>query len=156
MLASPFKLAVLGIAVLFCTDVCAHDDGPRENDLCEVCEADTTLPMGPLILGSMGAVVVVVGAGFGWQAYEENEDFNTAGTGDQAGTYPLATDALADDIETHALVANILMFSGSAMILGGILWWLLDDDGDERRKQTATAHWRPRVGPRGAGIAVSF
>ncbi len=117
---------------------------------------DTKLPMGPILLGSMGAVLVVVGAGFGWQSYQENEDFNK----EQNGVHTFATEDLADDIEKHTLAANILMFGGTAVVAASILWLLLDDDYKTETKGEAQgdleAKWRPVLGPGRAGMTVEF
>ena len=117
--------------------------------------ADSEFPFGPIVMGSYGLVTVALGAGFGVQAYQENEDFNKKVNGE----YPNATHSLADDIKLHSIVANVLMFSGAAVALGGILWWILDDDyhrGKARRKRTAALMWRPMIGPVHASVVLEF
>ncbi len=125
-------------------------------------EADTQLPVGPLILGSFGLATVAVGAGFGWQAWEENDDFNEKAESLPTGgnpVYPNATDKLADDIKTHSIVANVLMFGGTAVVIGSLLWWLLDDDYDsesEAEVELSSAKLRPMLGPNQASLTIEF
>ncbi|MCP4674478.1 MAG: hypothetical protein GY854_02965 [Deltaproteobacteria bacterium] len=124
------------------------DEGPAK--------AETKLPMGPLLLGGFGVVTLAVGAGFAWQAWEENDDFNKK---DVDGKYSLASDKLADDIEKHSIVANILMFGGTAVVAASLLWWLLDDDYDsntESKEELEVAKWRPIIGPGQAGLTIDF
>jgi hypothetical protein len=113
------------------------------------------LPIGPILMGSYGLVTIAMGAGFGLQAYQENEDFNK----EEDGQYPLASESLADDITAHSIAANVLMFSGLAVVLGGILWWALDDDYHSKRakkEQKAALRLRPLIGPTQTGVAAAF
>ncbi|MCP4603987.1 MAG: hypothetical protein GY847_26275 [Proteobacteria bacterium] len=126
-------------------------------------DVDTKLPIAQILLGSFGIVTIAVGAGFGWQAWEERENFNEKEEFSTGGNlvYPLATDELADDIETHALVANILMFGGTAVVIGSILWWILDDKYDKESskkhgKDSSQAKWHPQVRPGRAGLTIEF
>lgn len=121
-------------------------------------KVETKLPIGPILLGSLGVTTLVVGAGLGWQVYEENKDFN-----DKAddGTYPLATDKLADGIETHSIVADVFMFGGLAIVIGSVLWWLIDDDYDlesdsVEKGELSDARWRPEIGLGQANLTIEF
>jgi hypothetical protein len=108
---------------------------------------DTSLPMGPILLGSFGVVTVAVGAGLGWQADQENDDFDKT-----------PTTSLADDVETHALVADILMFGGGALVAGSVLWWLLSDDDEPapEKVEASAARVTPVVGPGQVGLTAEF
>jgi hypothetical protein len=118
-------------------------------------EVDTDLPVGPLLLGSFGLAMVAVGAGFGWQADQEYEDWETARkTGDPLGEM----DELADDVKAHSVTANVLMFSGAAVAAIGVIWLIFagGDEDDNGPGQAETALLEPSVGPDRAGLVVHF
>ncbi len=127
-------------------------------------DIDTKLPIGPILLGSFGVAVIALGAGFGWQAWEENDDFNKKDEKSSQGgnpVYPLATDDLADDIKAHAIIANVLLFGGTAVVIGSVLWWILDDDYDqvtetEGELELSKVKWRPEIGPGTVGLKIEF
>jgi hypothetical protein len=146
---------VMVSALLLIPGVLSAKKPPLDQDEATPRDGETGLPLGPLLLGSYGLVAVAFGAGFGWQAYQENEDFNTR----VDGSYPYATDALADDIRKHAIAADVLMFSGAAAVIGGLVWWLVDDDYDKpgkKNKETTSARWRPVIGPAHASVTFEF
>jgi hypothetical protein len=148
------SMAMVSALLLF-PGVLPAEERPLIQDEATPPGGDTRLPVGPMLLGSYGIVAVAFGAGFGWQAYQENEDFNTR----VDDGYPYATDALADDIRKHAIAADILMFSGAAAAIGGLVWWLVDDDYDKPRKKNkerTSAGWRPMIGPAHASVTFEF
>jgi hypothetical protein len=118
-------------------------------------EVDTDLPMGPILLGSFGLVLVGVGAGFGWQAHEEHEDWDEARkAGDPTGEM----DELADDVKAHSIAANVLMFGGAGIAAVSLILLLVrgGDDEAEGGGEPTTASWRPTLGPGQAGLSVRF
>jgi hypothetical protein len=118
-------------------------------------EVDTDLPMGPILLGSFGLVLVGVGAGFGWQASEEHEDWEDARkAGDPAGEM----DELADDVQAHSIAANVLMFGGAGIAAVSLILLLVSggDDDREAAQETASVAWRPELGPAHVGLAARF
>ena len=117
----------------------------------------TRFPVGPVILGSFGVVMVAVGAGFGWQADQDYDKYNTF----RDNHYPNATEDLKSDIETYSTVANALMFSGLGVIVASVIWGVTEGvvrkkqrEKKERERQSAT--WRPLIGPTQAGVTVAF
>jgi S-formylglutathione hydrolase FrmB len=117
----------------------------------------TNFPVGPVILGSYGLVMIAVGAGFGWQADQEYEKYNTF----ENNYYPYATEELADDIETYSTVANVLMFTGLGVAVGSVIWGVVEGVvKKKKRKQEAdarlSAKWRPVLAPTQAGVTVDF
>jgi hypothetical protein len=115
-------------------------------------DVDTDLPIGPLLLGSFGLTMVAVGAGFGWQADQEYEDWDEARkAGDPLGEM----DGLADDVKAHSIAANVLMFGGAGVAAVSVIWLLLSGGDDEEEGQGAVA-WRPAVGAGRAGLLVQF
>ena len=145
-------------------DVGVEDETPAEVDA-EAAEeeeatdkpkTDTKLPVGPIILGSLGAVVTLVGAGVGWQADEEYDLYNTQ----IDNGYPNASEALIDDIQLHTAVANGLMITGAVIMVGAVVWGVVDWVMGKKKKESAEAalavKWRPVVGPTQAGAVVTF
>lgn len=156
---------IIGV-VLPCVTAHAQDATVEQEDE-RAFEVETNMPVGPILLGSFGLVTVALGASFGWQAWNENDDFNfksepmqnTDGSVGGNLVYPNATKDLANDIETHALVANILMFGGAAVVIGSVLWWLFDPKyHKEKESSTAleTAKWSPTVGAGRVGLIIEF
>ena len=99
-------------------------------------------------MGSMGVVAIAVGAGFGWQASEEYDNYNET-----------PSEKLADDVESHSVAANVLIFGGVATVIGGAVWWWLwskDMSDDDSKEDTARLRWRPEVGVARAGASVEF
>jgi len=158
------SLGVLGVTValalvLACPAALAReglDPGTGDETRALRLETDTRLPMGPILLGGFSLVLVATGAGFGWQASEERDDWKVAQTDPAYAADPEAgqanVDDLADDVRAHSIAANVLMFSGAAMAAVSILWWLLRDDPEE---EPATA-WRASFGPGCTSLEVRF
>ncbi len=120
-------------------------------------DVTSSFPVGPVILGAYGVVVIAVGAGFGWQADQEYDSYNTF----ENNYYPNATEELADDIETHAKVANILMFSGLGIVVGSVIWGVVEGVAKKKKREKAkeerlSAKWRPLLSPTHAGVTVDF
>ena len=124
----------------------ASADGQQNGELYE--DADTELPVGPLLVGGLGATMIAVGAGFGWQADQEYDEYKSS---------PSA--GLADDVENHALTANLLMFSGGAVVLVSVIWWLFslgDNEESDTTFQLSISSWTPVYAPRRIGLSVTF
>jgi len=118
-------------------------------------DVDTDLPIGPLLLGSFGVALVAVGAGFGWQAKQEHDNWTEArDAGDPMGQM----DELADDVKAHSITANVLMFSGAGLAVISVIWLLVggDDEEGDGAGEEQTASWSPQVGPGNAGLIVQF
>ena len=106
----------------------------------------TTPSVGPLLLGGLGVAMVAVGVGFGWEADQEYDNYNDNPSG-----------SLADDVENHALAANILMFGGGAVIVSSFVWWLFARrNHKERGEPHLSTSWRMDLGPRRAGLTLKF
>lgn len=160
------SLEVSGVAValalvLACPTVLAGeelDPGAGGGNAPPRLESDTRLPMGPILLGGFSLVLVATGAGFGWQASQEHDDWKAARTDPAYASDPEAgqtnVDDLADDVETHSITANVLMFSGAALAAVSILWLVLRDDREDE-PATRTA-WRAGFGPGFTSLEVSF
>jgi len=123
------------------------DPGPPELDV------DTGLPVGPIILGSMSLAVIAVGAGFGWQADQEFDRWKEArDSGDAA-----ATKRLADDVDTHSIAANVLLFGGVALAATSVIWWLVSGGDDEEEPDGETsASFQVALGPGQASLTLEF
>jgi hypothetical protein len=119
-------------------------------------DVDTDLPLGPILVGSFGVVLVAVGAGFGWQADQEHEDWDAAR---KAGDPEGQMDGLSDDVRAHSIAANVLMFSGAGIAALSLIWLLVsggDDDEPGGQGEVATALWRPELGPGRVGLSLQF
>ena len=125
-------------------------------------EVDTDLPMGPILLGSFSLVIVAVGAGFGWQADQEHDDWKAAKSDPMYAAEPEAgqerVDALADDVRKHSIAANTLMFGGLALLASSVIWWIVDAGGDEEESSDdgGAVAWYPAVGPGQASLGITF
>jgi len=137
----PFLAALLSLSLVLALPGVARAEEPAP-------PAEPSLPVGPLLLGGVSLATLAVGLGVGRMADDEYEDFNA----DDDGTPP--TNAQADDIETHALVANVLLFGGAALAAGSLLWWLLDDDDEDR--PAAKVEVEARLAPNGGELVVTF
>ena len=133
----------------------AQETDPFANASNPGLEVDTDLQMGPILLGSFSVVAIGVGAGFGWQADQEYDDWKSAqsaGDGDEM-------DALSDDVHKHSTAANILIFGGLAGVATAVLWFIVartSDDDENEGSVEMTARWRPVIGPGRAGLSVRF
>ena len=133
----------------------AQESDPFANASRPGLDVDTDLQMGPILLGSFSVVAIGVGAGFGWQAdqeYDDWKDAQSAGDGDEM-------DDLSDDVHTHSLAANILIFGGLAGVATSILWFIVasaSDDDENGASVGMTARWRPVIGPGQAGLSLRF
>jgi len=149
---------ILILAVInWCGAARADDERPLEASTAgPELEVDTDLPVGPLLLGSFGLVLVGVGAGFGWQAKQEHDNWQEArDSGDPMGEM----DGLADDVKAHSITANVLMFSGAGLAAISLIWWLAGGDDDEEgggEGEIATARWTPLFEPGQAAVVVQF
>jgi hypothetical protein len=152
------KTGVVGVVVLVIFTWCGvarAQDGPAlgADPAGPELEVDTDLPVGPLLLGGFGLTLVAVGAGFGWQAKQEHDDWQDArDAGDPMGEMG----ALADDVQAHSITANVLMFSGAGLVAISVIWWLVGGDDDEGESSDAVALWHPQLGPGQAGLVVQF
>jgi hypothetical protein len=99
-------------------------------------------------------VIVVIGAGVGWQADQEYDFYNEK----RNNYYPNATNELADDIKKHATAANALMITGLVVVAGSVVWGIVEGVANKKKREKAeqTAKWRPTVKPNGTGITVTF
>ena len=133
----------------------AQESGSFANASSPELEVDTDLHMGPILLGSFSIVAIGVGAGFGWQAdqeYDDWKDAQSAGDGDEM-------DDLSDDVHKHSVAANILIFGGLAGLATGVLWFIVaraSDDDEDEASVGMTARWRPSIGPGHAGLSLEF
>lgn len=158
------RICVVMMVVVHSVSVFAgeHDVTSRGDPLPTGQNTENKLPIGPIFLGSFGAVTAVVGACFGWQSWEENDKYNTKGP-EMNGqpVYPNATDDLADKIKAHSIAANALLFGGTAIVIGSVLWWLLDPAYKKNKEaratsKTANLKWYPSIAPGQAGLTVEF
>jgi hypothetical protein len=117
-------------------------------------DADTHIPMGPIFLTSFSAVAIAIGAGLGWQADQYDDQWKKAR--DAGDPYNEMGD-LSDDVQSHAIAADVLMFGGAAGAVIGIVWWIVAAKHDKaERGGSRTAYFRPILGPAQAGAAVEF
>lgn len=154
-------IGILSLALLTTGATAQAQDTTKPHRDQETQKVDTNLPMGPILLGSFGAVAVVVGAGFAWQAKGEYDNFNKRdpkATHVKEKLYPKATQSLADEIKTHVIVADVLMFGG-AIAMGAALIWALRGRQKEDVKiepEASTASFKPTFGPNHLGMLVEF
>ncbi len=133
----------------------AQESDPFANSSRPGLDVDTDLQMGPILLGSFSVVAIGVGAGFGWQADQEYDDWKSAqsaGDGDEM-------DDLSDDVHKHSTAANILIFGGLAGVATAVLWFIIgraSDDDEDQASVEMTARWRPVIGPGRAGLSLEF
>ncbi len=133
----------------------AQESDPSANASRPGLDVDTGLQIGPILLGSFSVVAIGVGAGFGWQADQEYDDWKnaqSAGDGNEM-------DDLSDDVHKHSIAANILIFGGLAGVASSILWFIVAraSANDENKTRVGmTARWQPVIGPGRAGLSLEF
>lgn len=122
------------------------DDG--ENPEPVASSASTTSPVGPVILG-LGGLVAVTGAVIGGVVLVQDDSLAAMC---MDGHCPEAARPLANDIERLALTAEVLVISGAAVALTGLLLTLLlrDEAPAETANVTATC------GPMGCQLTGRF
>ena len=150
-------IAVVGI-VSNSVVVSAKESNPAKSAHLKSDTPTSSLPMGPIFLGSFGLVTAAFGAGFGWQAHQELKDYNERSV-DECGDeiYPNATSELADDIKWHTIAADVMLFGGAAMVIGGVVWWVVAEKQKKRSREPARiAATRPNVGVDRLGLTVEF
>jgi hypothetical protein len=124
----------------------ASDDDPR-------LEVDTKLHVGPMVLVSFSAVAIAVGAGFGWEAKELHDDWETAR---DSGDPSFEMDGLADDVRKYSITGDVLMFGGAAFAIVGTVWWIVAAKRDKAERTERPLAFRPLLGPAQAGAVVEF
>jgi hypothetical protein len=77
-----------------------------------------------LIIGGTGAALLIVGAGFGGRAIQQNNKANDLCGGAGGCTSKAGVDA-SDAAETAAMVANVGIIGGAALLVGGALTYFL-------------------------------
>lgn len=149
-------IIVLTLTVLFLAPAAAfaEEDARALEDGDDVTLVDTNLRIGPMILTSFSLCTVAVGAGFGWQADQEYDNWKAAqnaGDGQEM-------DRIADDVKTHSVVGNVLMFTGAALAATGIIWWIVSarKNRAKREEGEGLALWQPFIGPGSASLVVRF
>ncbi len=117
-------------------------------------DVDTHIPMGPILLTSFSVAIVAVGAGFGWEAHQDYDTWKQArDTGDPNGDMH----SIADDVHTHSIAADVLMFGGAAAAIVGIVWWIgAAKHAKAERARPAAVSFRPVLGPAQAGAVIDF
>ena len=115
---------------------------------------DTHIPMGPILLTSFSLAIVAVGAGFGWEAHQDYDNWKQArDTGDPNGDMH----GIADDVHAHSIAADVLMFGGAAAAIVGIVWWIgAAKHAKAERALPAAVAFHPVIGPMQAGAVIDF
>ncbi|MDD9934230.1 MAG: hypothetical protein OXT09_11540 [Myxococcales bacterium] len=108
--------------------------------------SERPLPLGPLLLGGGGVALVGVGLAFGAMAKSEEDEYAMLEVSDAAQAHSAAD--TFDSAESKALVSNVLIGAGAAVVTGAVVWWALDGDDEP---QVTLAPW---LGPAQAGLSV--
>ena len=142
MKAYSIATAILAIT-LSAHSAWANDDEFRELDL----TIDMSPSIGPLLVGGLGVTMFAVGIGLGWEADQDYDNYNDA-----------PSDSLADDVESHALAANILMFGGGAVMVCCFVWWIIAHRNYKKRNEPrlSAMAWQIDPGPRRVGLTLEF
>lgn len=118
-------------------------------------EIDTRIPMAPIFLTGFSAVAIAIGGGLGWQADQYYDDWKAArDAGDPYGEM----DGLADDVRSHSIAADVLLFGGAAGAAIGVVWWIVAArrGRDRGERPEAAVSLRPALGPGLTGAAIGF
>ena len=155
-LVSSLLCAALSLAA---ASAAAQSQAPGGDDGRPRLEVDTRLPMGPIILCSFSAVAIAVGAGFGWQAHQDYDNWKQAR---DAGDPYFQMDGYADDVKAHSITADVLLFGGAAFAVTGAIWWIVAAKRGGRADAEKTASgggsvaFHPLLGPTQAGAVFEF
>jgi hypothetical protein len=116
-------------------------------------EVDSRLHVAPMIVVGFSVAAIATGAGFGWEAKQLHDDWETArAAGDPWGQM----DGLADDVKKYSITANVLMFGGAAFAIVGTVWWIVAAKRDKAARAERPVAFRPLLGPMQAGAVVEF
>lgn len=107
-------------------------------------------PVGPVILGAGGLALLATGAVFGALVSSAEQDYSNLQirTADDA----MRAESDIDSGETKALVANVLLGAGAAVVVGAAVWLAIDLSSNREPADVAVV---PVIGKDYAGLSLS-
>jgi hypothetical protein len=119
-------------------------------------QASAGVPMGPIVLGAGGLVLVGVGAAFGFAAKSTEDSYASTTFDGKKSRAQLEKEAAAldDKLSTakkQALFSNLGFGLGAAAVAGAVIWWVLTPD---ERANSEHARLSPWLGPKTAGLSL--
>lgn len=113
-------------------------------------ESSAASPVGPVVTMSLGGGLLIAGAVMAAVA-QSRHSFLTEQC--PMGRCPPELRDDADELDRAALAADVLVMSGAAAALGGVLWFLLQGDDDEASTEASV---QPILGPSEVGLRGRF
>ncbi len=109
-----------------------------------------SVPLGPILLGAGGVAMLATGAVFGALVNGAENDFAELDIRTEDDVMKAEDDI--DSGETHALVANVLLGAGAAVVVGAGIWLAIDLSMGREPSEVALV---PVIGKDYAGLSLS-
>ncbi len=114
------------------------------------------VPVGPIVLGATGAVLIGVGAAFGFMEKSSQDAYASARVDPKQSVamQKKAIDAIDNKLssaKSQALLFNLSLGLGAAAIAGSVIWWVLSPNKNASHEHASLA---PLLGPGQLGLMV--
>jgi hypothetical protein len=115
-------------------------------------EPDRGVPLGPVLLGGGGLLLITTGVVVGAIASATEDEYasRTIDTPERAK----AATVLRENGKDQALAANVLLGTGAAALVGAGVWFVLAG-GFDSEYERSQASLRPMLGPGNAGLVLA-
>jgi hypothetical protein len=115
-----------------------------------VVEQPSGIAVAPIVVAALGAVAVGTGAYFGYEAKKQHDDAVNAATGSDAKSFN-------DTSHRDALIGNIAMIGGGAVLAGGIIWAIVSRrSGSDEKVAGLHAHVSAHLGRTSVALEWTF
>jgi hypothetical protein len=131
--------------------VSAPIEDPAPNSEAEPDDAIFGLPLGPVLLGGGGLVLIASGIVVGVMASSTEDAYASQAIDNEAQAK--RADELRVQGENEAVIANILLGTGASALVAAGIWYVLDARSEHEPSQSASV--RPMLAPGSAGLLLT-